>query len=180
MTPAIALPTPSLLGSFRPEADSFARQSEEIARAVREADDALGALEARYGELCDIADATDQYDEVDALMLALWELACDWARAYQRLLVSARELPRGPFRSTYTRALSEQTERLVDLMRTMVVVWDELELETPEDIFETVWTFTVPPLAYLRAMWNLFWSCIRHPLSETTIELKTGRVLYHE
>lgn len=36
----------------------------------------------------------------------------------------------------------------------------------------------VPPLAYLRAMANLFWSAIRHPLSETTIDLSTGRVLY--
>jgi len=27
-------------------------------------------------------------------------------------------------------------------------------------------------------MWNLFWSGIRHPWRETTIDLTTGRVLY--
>jgi hypothetical protein len=37
----------------------------------------------------------------------------------------------------------------------------------------------IPWWAYLRTMWNLFWSCILHPLSETTIDLSTGRVLYH-
>lgn len=38
--------------------------------------------------------------------------------------------------------------------------------------------FRIAPLAYLRAMGNLFWSAIRHPLSNTTIDLSTGRVLY--
>lgn len=37
----------------------------------------------------------------------------------------------------------------------------------------------IPWWAYLRTMWNLFWSCILHPLSETAIDLSTGRVLYH-
>jgi hypothetical protein len=36
----------------------------------------------------------------------------------------------------------------------------------------------ISPRAYLLAMWNLFWSAIRHPFSETTIDLSTGRVLY--
>lgn len=62
-------------------------------------------------------------------------------------------------------------------MRTMAVVWEEVELETPDEIFEVVWTITISPGAYLRSMWNLFWSSIRHPLSETTIELRTGRIL---
>ncbi len=35
----------------------------------------------------------------------------------------------------------------------------------------------IPWWAYLRAMANLYWSCLRHPLSETTIDLGTGRVL---
>jgi hypothetical protein len=51
-------------------------------------------------------------------------------------------------------------------------------VELPEPIGEAVCTVRIPPLAYLRAMGNLFWSAIRHPLSETTIDLSTGRVLY--
>lgn len=47
--------------------------------------------------------------------------------------------------------------------------------EPPDDAGTTV---RIPPLAYLRAMANLFWSCLRHPLSEATIDLSTGRVLY--
>ena len=35
----------------------------------------------------------------------------------------------------------------------------------------------IPWWAYLRAMANLYWSCVRHPLSETTIDLSTGRIL---
>src|SRR5262249_17884970 len=67
--------------------------------------------------------------------------------------------------------------RLADLMRTMAVMWEELELETPDEIYDTGWTIRIAPLAYLRAMWTLFWSAVRHPLSDTIIELKTGRVL---
>ena len=48
----------------------------------------------------------------------------------------------------------------------------------PESRSEAVETIRIPPFAYLRAMGNLFWSSIRHPLSETTIDLSTGRVLY--
>jgi hypothetical protein len=45
-----------------------------------------------------------------------------------------------------------------------------------EDEMPTV--IRIPWWAYLRSMWNLFWSAIRHPFSETTIDLSTGRVLY--
>jgi hypothetical protein len=50
-------------------------------------------------------------------------------------------------------------------------------LVTPH-LADEVLIIRIPPIAYLRAMWNLFWSAIRHPLSETTIDLSTGRVLY--
>jgi hypothetical protein len=69
-------------------------------------------------------------------------------------------------------------QRLADLMRVVLMSHPEWNLEVPDALTDRIWTVRIPPLAYLRAMWNLFWSAIRHPLSETTIDLSTGRVLY--
>ncbi len=55
---------------------------------------------------------------------------------------------------------------------------DRLPLGEQSDTESAVFVVRIPPLAYLLAMTNLFWSAIRHPLSETTIDLSTGRVLY--
>jgi hypothetical protein len=73
--------------------------------------------------------------------------------------------------------LASLSDRLIDLMRSVMIEYPEWDLsfESPQS---EVWTVRLSPLAYLRSMWNLFWSCIRHPLSETTIDLSTGRVLY--
>ncbi|MFO0824497.1 MAG: hypothetical protein U0792_15505 [Gemmataceae bacterium] len=68
--------------------------------------------------------------------------------------------------------------RLRELMRSALVEMPEWELPISDELAAKVWTVRISPLAYLRAMWNLFWSAIRHPLSETTIDLSTGRVLY--
>jgi hypothetical protein len=68
--------------------------------------------------------------------------------------------------------------RLREVIRLMVVSLPELDLTVPDRLHADIWTFRIPPLAYLRAMWNLWWSAVRHPLSETTIDLSTGRVLY--
>ena len=38
-------------------------------------------------------------------------------------------------------------------------------------------TIHIPSIAYFRAMGNLFWSAIRHPLLDTTIDLSTGRTV---
>jgi hypothetical protein len=69
-------------------------------------------------------------------------------------------------------------DRLAEIARAVLVSRPELALSVPTDLEEVVWTVRISPLAYLRAMGNLFWSAIRHPLSETTIDLSTGRVLY--
>jgi hypothetical protein len=67
---------------------------------------------------------------------------------------------------------------LVGQIRTLIVAHPELEARLPSDLADAVYTVRIPPLAYLRSMWSLFWSAIRHPLSDTTIDLSTGRVLY--
>jgi hypothetical protein len=63
-------------------------------------------------------------------------------------------------------------------LRVLAIAWPELELRVPDDLAVFVWTVRIPRWAYLRAMLNLFLSAIRHPMSETTIDLSTGRVLY--
>lgn len=69
-------------------------------------------------------------------------------------------------------------EQMVRLLRIGVVYYPAtLELLSPETR-KVVRTFHTPWGSYLRSMWNLFWSAIRHPLSETTIDLSTGRVRY--
>jgi hypothetical protein len=69
-------------------------------------------------------------------------------------------------------------DRLVELVRAVLVSRPDVALPFSPRAERRVFTVRVSPLAYLRAMWNLFWSAIRHPFSETTIDLSTGRVLY--
>jgi hypothetical protein len=35
----------------------------------------------------------------------------------------------------------------------------------------------IPPLAYLRTVWTIFWECFWHPFSVSTIDLFTGKVI---
>lgn len=74
--------------------------------------------------------------------------------------------------------LNSRIERLAGLMRTMAVFWGTADVSHSDDIAREVWTIRIPWRGYLRAMLNLLWSAVRHPLSETTIDLSTGRVLY--
>ena len=53
----------------------------------------------------------------------------------------------------------------------------QFSTQYPQPAADESLTVRIPALIYLRAMVNLFWSAIRHPLSETTIDLNTGRVL---
>jgi len=68
--------------------------------------------------------------------------------------------------------------RCVELARLVLVENPEWGLTLPGDLDPIVWTVRISPLAYMRTMWNLFWSALRHPFSNTTIDLSTGRVLY--
>jgi hypothetical protein len=38
----------------------------------------------------------------------------------------------------------------------------------------------IPPLAFLRAMWMIAWSSIRHPFTTTVIDLSTGKIVQGE
>ncbi|MBX9581604.1 MAG: hypothetical protein K2X87_14985 [Gemmataceae bacterium] len=114
-----------------------------------------------------------------------WTNLCDWLAMSERHVVRSRDrgrrLPPGRLRNVNSEIAAELEslcERAQDLIRYLVVAAPELDLEVPGHLVKSVWTFRIPPLAYLRAMWNLWWSAIRHPFSETTIDLSTGRVLY--
>ncbi len=91
------------------------------------------------------------------------------------------------FRTVLSAGMTQKQVAAVDrvqtecsrVLRLWLVYRPELVDEIPSEVTEFVLTFRIPWWAYLRAMWNLLWSCVRHPLSETTIDLSTGRVLYH-
>jgi hypothetical protein len=178
MTPSLALaPSTDRLKALATQPEPVELRLAELEKMLAEDDRWLEQLEDLYEQACVTADEGGDADDV---VLSLWETACERMRAYQNLIDESREQPRSRFRRQFLAAVTRRTERLVDVMRTMVVVWQELELETPDGIFEAVWTIHIPFFARLRAMWNLFWSAILHPLSETTIDLSTGRVLYRE
>jgi hypothetical protein len=160
--------------SHPPTADSAARLA-ELEQVLAADDEWLGRVEGLYEQACATYDEGGDADEV---VYSLWDTACERMAAYQKLRDEARAQPRGRFRRRFVAAVTERMDRLAELMRTMVVVWDDLDLVAPDEIHVAVWTIRITAGAYLRAMWNLYWSAIRHPLSDTTIELKTGRVLY--
>jgi hypothetical protein len=180
MTPAITLPPfPDPFVSERLETANFPLDAAK--RFEAEVGRLGDSIEQYYDRVCEVADAGDDaVPRPSEAIRKLWDLLCDEVLTNQRWLASASFWPRGAARTIVVNASVRHGDRLTALMRTIAVVWDELELTTPDDIFEDVWTVRISPLAYIRAMWNLFWSAIRHPLSETTIELHTGRVLAAE
>ncbi len=142
----------------------------DATEALNEAERELVRSETAYREsvsqwLASVASSLDKNAELLALLRAgLPELA----------------------RSRFTRIgrqtvleLERRTERLREIVQAAVVAWpDGLRELIPIRLREQVWNVRIPPFAYLRAMLNLWWSAVRHPLSETTIDLSTGRVLY--
>lgn len=132
-----------------------------------------------------VAQTTDLFDRMDrradaGLIPDLWDFSCgmleDWsALAEEVRAANPRSLPDGP---AFLAELDDLIDQLIDQMRYVIVSHPEWDLAVPDHLSAVVWTFRIPTLSYLRAMANLFWSSIRHPLSETTIDLSTGRVLY--
>lgn len=124
--------------------------------------------------------------ELVALPPLAWRLGCNLLRFYSAL--RRRHSRRAfywcllPFFDAelrhYKVEINTRIGQLSTLLQTVSLLKPEWGLELPPNLEEIVWTVRISPLAYLRAMWNLFWSAIRHPLSETTIDLSTGRVLY--
>jgi hypothetical protein len=177
MTPALTLPPLPIREGIQ-TTDASARELGELEQLLRKEDASLSNLEEQYDRICRFADEQGNSVEVHEWIRTIWNYACDSMMLDQRQLAKYRQLPRSRYNDVFIAGVTRHAERLAELMRTMAVVWEELELETPDEIFEAVWTICISPTAYLRAMWNLFWSAIRHPLSETTIDLSTGWVLY--
>ncbi len=173
----LALSLPQNLDTFRTallKPDHTADQLAELERLLAAEDKWFGNLEDLHEQVWNLTEADESTSEV---IESLWTGACFSMTLYQDLLRLTYQLARGRFRRRFRNEVGKRADRLAEFMRTMVVVWEEPELKCPPEIFEAVWTIRIAPLAYLRAMGNLFWSSIRHPLSETKIELKTGRVL---
>jgi hypothetical protein len=174
MTPALTLPTNAdRFFDFAARADLLAVVVADVRRVIAEDEQMLTEWEELYEKMC-AADDLGAY--VEDYVVQFWGMVCRQVAVAPEMMAIARKGWGVPRRELVRQTL-RRTERLVDLLRTMAVVWEELDLETPDDIREVVWTIRISPLAYLRAMWNLFWSSTRHPFSETVIELKTGRVL---
>lgn len=191
MTLAITLP-PLPVRDVLDRPDAVNQMEAWLQESLKEYKTTLDSFEESYNEICRFVDDSEELPAVsDALaslldqqwrmaeqhIRSLWDNGCKMMTMDQRHLAKWQQAPHLPIREQFLTAINSEIERLAELMRTMAVVWEELELETPEEIYEAVWTIRVSPQAYLRAMWNLFWSSIRHPLSDTVIELKTGRVL---
>lgn len=138
----------------------------------------LNEVEDLYTQAVELADNGNDAGLIAVVLL--WDAACERLSEYVKLMAMARQVTPRSFRHYFVREVGKRAERLAELMRTIAVVCDELELETPDELYEAVWTLRITPLAYLRAMWNVFWSSIRQPFSNTVVELKTGRVLATE
>lgn len=75
-------------------------------------------------------------------------------------------------------AIQELNAAGYHFLRSVALLWPDCLDTVSEGTRTHVLSLTISPRAYLRSMWSLFWSAIRHPFSETTIDLSTGRVLY--
>ena len=77
-------------------------------------------------------------------------------------------------RSRFQNAINET----IRAIRLIILYCPEAKRILSKEVLPCVMTMPIPWWAYFRTMANLFWSAIRHPLLETTIDLSTGRVLY--
>lgn len=96
-----------------------------------------------------------------------------WCRATLRGFARPRSLLREA-----QRTCDEAIEEYIRWVKIVLVYFPEFAGVLAPEYRELVSTVRIPWWAYLRSLWNLFWTAIRHPLSETTIDLSTGRVLY--
>ncbi len=141
----------------------------------------LAGIDGIFDELdvdyATLSEASPSEGDTATSVVAYWSMLC----LVTTWLIQTRNESRKPTISRTSRRVSTdleaRVERAAELMRTIAMTWPELDLIAPSDIHETVWTVRVSPAAYLRAVWSLLWSAIRHPLSDTTIDLCTGRVL---
>lgn len=141
--------------------------------------------QAILGEMNAEADPQQCLNSVRESAVSCWRLACKIFERKDSQAATFRAflplLPCGLLREVNSEIVAELellSAQWKELMRYVVVAAPEWELTVPEHLAAKVWTVRIPPLAHLRAMWNLFWSALRHPLSNTTIDLSTGRVLY--
>ena len=83
-----------------------------------------------------------------------------------------------PFLELHTNPAADESVNRTTPAQNHVAIDDHDANDTIfSDLVSDPVTIQITSLAYLRAMGNLFWSAIRHPLSDTTIDLSTGHVL---
>lgn len=167
-------PLAAVRGTFRRLADELDGVARGDRTAPDPAADVAPLLEETATKLADfvsaLVDSADLGADADAVWV--WPIACELLRKavqWRTGVAGARAL---------RRRVDEAIGLVAKSVRTLAVVWTESVGEVPEDIAGEVWKVRRTPLAVLRTMWNLFWSAVRHPLSDTTIDLESGRVLY--
>jgi hypothetical protein len=126
-----------------------------------------GEIEQRFSELTRVVDllieAPDEKPANEARYLAR-ETCCVLSAEYEK--------------HSDNPGSAHYTDGIVDLVRTLVVAHPDWERPISGSLSDALWKVRISPWSHLRAMANLFWSAIRHPLSNTTIDLSTGRVAY--
>lgn len=164
----------------------FAEEARRLAAALTRA---FESWQSYVTELAEYDANVQDRQDADALtaadreylthLPALWHMLCNELRDSCGLTggVSLAQRPAAR-RHALRSAMDAKRRELIELLRTLQIGHADKELSLPDDLRLVVWTVRIPWWAYLRSMWTMYWSAILHPLSETTIELSTGRVLY--
>jgi hypothetical protein len=110
-----------------------------------------------------------------------WEFTQEALRNLQELEDNCRRLAK--ITGTGPRNISELREAreiVADFMRALRLTYPEFELEVADYAIEDYSTIHIPPMGYLKSAWAVLWSAVRHPFSETVINLQTGEVMARE
>ncbi len=147
------------------EAASLCDRVDGLASSLENLFKSLGS--AGLGEM--EAEMSDLVREADQATTGLWANAREAAALSNRFPNLKKAL---------RRRINVILEQSIRILRIVVVYYPAMLEFLTQEVRARVLTYRISWWAYLRSMGNLFWSAIRHPLSETTIDLSTGGVMY--
>jgi hypothetical protein len=169
--------------------DSIQRWVDVVDRIVRDVAD-LFELSQRVQEVVELARSGGNEEQI-ARVMRLWE---DWLAVVKRhwnmaqnALLDLKEFDDGILEfdnwegtPANWSTLGELRETVADIMRAIRLTCPEVDLEVKEAAIEDYSTIRIPPLGYLKSVWAVFWNAVRHPFTETDINLYTGEVMARE
>lgn len=174
----------------RPQAESrFSGMGERMDFVKLMESDARAALDASHTALCELTVEFEAgFPHLDGVLADKFEtFIVESVRCtdsfIQDFLVKRQELVTrldlGPSdRVELVQACSHRVETSTEFLKVMTVHFPATLDMLSAEVRKLVLTYRIPWWANLLSMANLFWSAVRHPWSETTIDLSTGRVLY--